>query len=590
MNFYKLIKANFKNTDLDLVFCLFFKNCLSLFRKNKPQIQAIKNSFIFIILGFFVSCQIAQAKPKDIFLNSSDNALKITSLMSAVIDDDIEGVKFFSKMGKDEINKKNIAGATALNLACRKGNTEIIKILVEKGADVNIADNENWTPLMRCALSDNEDAVKILLKNKANPSMLNSIDESALIQAANSGCLGCFAEIFNHIINSDYDNSMLKNQLGNAFEIAKNHEDEEMKALITTCLNQTKSGAKFALNHKEDEESFAQNQQKFTIVKDKESPENSIMANPNKHYIFKKTSDHSNEDTKFVIIDLAKIKDEDVLLAQNKNVIYKFNGKTLPKRSNKKFLTSHFRKNKSGGNNEIPEMKDVLIKEISEQKPIETQIKSEQKIEEKNDIKPENKKQKQDEKISELKKSDIKTTTLLEKKSSEKATESLSEKPSNQIVNNISKESDKKDILAQESEVLASTNNDVKNSATQNMANNNEVKQVEIDLKNNVKTDKTNIAKTPAMQAKEAMATKEVQAKKVIATAKEVKAIKEKETVKNPANNLSESLSLVNNSSAETSATENSAMSVSTSNEIPADKDIPKENKPAPKFVIGVWK
>jgi len=46
------------------------------------------------------------------------------------------------------VDKRNAKGETQLHVACRSGQLEKIKLLVEKGADLNAQDHAGWTPLV----------------------------------------------------------------------------------------------------------------------------------------------------------------------------------------------------------------------------------------------------------------------------------------------------------------------------------------------------------------------------------------------------------------------------------------------------------
>ena len=167
-----------------------------------------------------------------------DDALNITSLMSAVSNNDVVGVGFFSKAGSALVNKQNIGGATALHIAAREANLEIVKILVENGADVNLVDNEGWTPAMRAALVGDAKIIDFLISKGAKLNQTNVVGESAIIHAATSSCstcLGAMFEKYNFIKLMNF--ALLKTQLNSAFEIAHNHENQELQTIINAYLD-----------------------------------------------------------------------------------------------------------------------------------------------------------------------------------------------------------------------------------------------------------------------------------------------------------------------------------------------------------------
>ena len=170
-------------------------------------------------------------------ISEDENSLQITNLMSAVIDGDAQSVDFFSKSENEKINDKNIGGASALGLACRKDNLEIIKILINSGALINNVDNEGWTPLMRAANNGNYEIVDLLLNAKADVTKLNSEKEGALVMATKSSCVKCFMAIFakfdlTHFLTTE----LLKSQLNSSFAIAKKQGNMELQNIITTQL------------------------------------------------------------------------------------------------------------------------------------------------------------------------------------------------------------------------------------------------------------------------------------------------------------------------------------------------------------------
>lgn len=67
------------------------------------------------------------------------------------------------------IRRTTVTGKTALHFASNEMHPEIVELLLEKGADPNVADVEGRTPLSEAALWGRLKNVKILLKYGADP-------------------------------------------------------------------------------------------------------------------------------------------------------------------------------------------------------------------------------------------------------------------------------------------------------------------------------------------------------------------------------------------------------------------------------------
>lgn len=78
--------------------------------------------------------------------------------------------------GGYDINDQDNAGNTALHEAALQGHIEIVELLIENGADVNIKSIEMFgdTPLIDASANGHLDVVKYLLKNGADPTIRNA--------------------------------------------------------------------------------------------------------------------------------------------------------------------------------------------------------------------------------------------------------------------------------------------------------------------------------------------------------------------------------------------------------------------------------
>jgi hypothetical protein len=237
-----------------------------------------------IILLFFAYSDKIWAQMESLYNSSTEQFAGISTLMSATANNDVDGVKFFSKAGALVINQRNKGGATSLHIACREGNFEIAKTLIDNGANVNIVDNEGWTPLMRASLAGNKEIVEILLKNGANANLLNSLNESALIHATTSKCIKCIEEIIeNGNLIKNMDILVLKSQIADAFLIARSQENKGTQGVLESFLDYTSRMAPLVARNPSvnDQESLplSLNQNKISNSKLNKFSKNFILKN-----------------------------------------------------------------------------------------------------------------------------------------------------------------------------------------------------------------------------------------------------------------------------------------------------------------------
>lgn len=64
-----------------------------------------------------------------------------------------------------DINCKDEQGKTPLILASQNGHIEIVKLLLERGADIFQKDKNGWTPLKHSCINDRKEVAKLLLEN-----------------------------------------------------------------------------------------------------------------------------------------------------------------------------------------------------------------------------------------------------------------------------------------------------------------------------------------------------------------------------------------------------------------------------------------
>ncbi len=77
-----------------------------------------------------------------------------------------------------DVNRRAAMGTTALNEAAFAGNEATVGVLIEAGAAVNDAKNNGWTPLHSAAAQGFTPIVQLLLQHGANPELKNSHGQS----------------------------------------------------------------------------------------------------------------------------------------------------------------------------------------------------------------------------------------------------------------------------------------------------------------------------------------------------------------------------------------------------------------------------
>lgn len=96
---------------------------------------------------------------------------------------------FLEDNGFKTVNSLEVGsdGFTPLTLAIKKGNVDLVKILLKNGANVNAKNDLNNTPLGRAAEHGNKEIVEILIRNGAKINARNYLKQTAFILAAMYG-------------------------------------------------------------------------------------------------------------------------------------------------------------------------------------------------------------------------------------------------------------------------------------------------------------------------------------------------------------------------------------------------------------------
>ena len=109
-----------------------------------------------------------------------------TVLIYAAWNGSTEVVKLLIDNGAD-LNHKSNHGDTALMYAARDGHTDVVKFLIDNGVDLNHKNNGGVTALIYAARKEHTEVVKLLIDNGADLNHKNNFGGTALIYAAYKG-------------------------------------------------------------------------------------------------------------------------------------------------------------------------------------------------------------------------------------------------------------------------------------------------------------------------------------------------------------------------------------------------------------------
>ncbi len=122
-------------------------------------------------------------------------------------------------------HKMKCNNSDPMMIAAYYGDTLMIKILLNYGADVNSKDDEGFTPLMISAQNNFLDAVKYLAENGANLNDVNNLQHTALAIAVINNNF----EITDYLILKDADYNKPDKQNLTSYTIAILNENKEIK-------------------------------------------------------------------------------------------------------------------------------------------------------------------------------------------------------------------------------------------------------------------------------------------------------------------------------------------------------------------------
>ncbi len=113
--------------------------------------------------------------------------MNIKELLFAAKNGDLEKLESLLESGNLDVDAANEYGITALFHAAKEGHYEIVKFLIDNGAEVGLGDRSETNALMNAARNGHYEIVKFLLKSGAEVNFASKDNMTALAYAIENG-------------------------------------------------------------------------------------------------------------------------------------------------------------------------------------------------------------------------------------------------------------------------------------------------------------------------------------------------------------------------------------------------------------------
>jgi uncharacterized protein len=152
------------------------------------MINPLKASFVIALLAMLLTtgaCQDKKGGKENKESKSSAQAPQM-DIHTAVVTGNLEAVQMHIAAGTDINTKDPFGGSSPLISAAVFGKSEIAKVLIDAGADINFQNNEGSTALHTAAFFCRPEIVKMLIAKNANRTLKNKYNATAYENVAGS--------------------------------------------------------------------------------------------------------------------------------------------------------------------------------------------------------------------------------------------------------------------------------------------------------------------------------------------------------------------------------------------------------------------
>jgi ankyrin repeat protein len=111
---------------------------------------------VFSLIAVLVGCGVGSDAANDPLFQNADD------IYQAAAAGDLERTQYFMRMSSWDHNVPNYEGMLPLTAAAKGGNPEIIRLIVQEGADVNQPDLNRRTPLQYAESAGHTEAAALL--------------------------------------------------------------------------------------------------------------------------------------------------------------------------------------------------------------------------------------------------------------------------------------------------------------------------------------------------------------------------------------------------------------------------------------------